>query len=172
MEPLIRSRHRARPLELDQFDRGTEAVSTSCMFAVQMDLAEFREAPPLSFGDTGSDSLEVAIVRQKDAAAILSNLSDQWIGRVGRQNVAQPGHQTASILQNFAGGFRHVIVGEKPQWRRRAQAASFIRPRTMDTSNGANVGYSIMTAASDKPALMKLSMAVTGMRVPAITRAL
>lgn len=137
-----------------------------------MDLAQSPEAISLAEGDARRDRFKVSIMGQEDSVRILRCFRYNWVRSVGGKYIPQATDDVASRLKELACGFRDVIIRKEPQFWGRAQAASLMCRRTVDTSNVARVGYSLTIASSECPARIKLSIAVTGIRVPAMTRAL
>lgn len=114
-----------------------------------MNLAELPEAVPLSKGNPGGHSFEIAVVSEEDRLAVLRSFRDDWIRSVGRKHFTKPGDGMTPGLKEFAGRLRDIVVCKKSQLWDRAQAAALMFRRTVETSNLASVGYSLRIASSE-----------------------
>lgn len=161
-----------QPLEFYQRNGRRQPSFGSGVLHVQVHLAQLTKTIALTASDAGSYSFEISIMGQQYRVIILSNLGYDRVWRIGWQNVPEPGYGMPASFKELASIFRDIIVREKPQRCDSSQAAACILLRTVETSNRVSVGYCSTMPSSEYPARMKLSIAVTGIRVPAMTGAL
>lgn len=148
MNPLVCSCHRAGPFELYQPDCRGKSLSASGLFAIEVNLTQLIESAPLTLCDAWRDLFEVPVMAQEDSVLILGDPGDDRIGGIGGDHVTKADYSVTPAFKELADRLRHIVVSEKPQLGGRAQAATFMSRRTLDTSKRSSVGYSSTMALS------------------------